>query len=103
MEPIVLDPVQQAKVVGVSQDVPVRDQTGNLLSVGSPLPTGNSPNSIAMDFQGQYVYVTNNSSNTISAYKIDQGTGALTEITGAGSPFAAGTSPGSVVISGVIQ
>ena len=56
-----------------------------------------------MDFQGQYVYVTNNSSNTISAYKIDQGTGALTEITGAGSPFAAGTSPGSVVISGVIQ
>lgn len=79
------------------------DQNGSLLSAGSPVSTGNGPSSIAMDFQGQYVYVTNNSSNTISAYKIDQGTGALTEITGAGSPFAAGTSPGSVVISGVIQ
>jgi 6-phosphogluconolactonase (cycloisomerase 2 family) len=76
--------------------------TGNLFSVGS-VAAGSAPSSVAVDIQGQYVYVTNKSSNTVSAYSIDQNTGALTEITGAGSPFAAGTSPGSVVIGGVIQ
>jgi 6-phosphogluconolactonase (cycloisomerase 2 family) len=81
----------------------IAPSTGSLSAVGSQPATGTSPNSIAVDLLGQYVYVTNNGSNTISAYKIDLGTGALTEITGVGSPFAAGTSPGSVVIGGVIQ
>ncbi len=80
------------------------DQTnGNLSTVGSPVAAGNNPGSIAVDTQGQYVYVANYLSNTISAYSINPSTGAITEITGAGSPFAAGTNPGSVVISGYIQ
>jgi 6-phosphogluconolactonase (cycloisomerase 2 family)/uncharacterized protein YjdB len=87
---------------GVVNAYTIDPSTGRLTSVGS-LATGNSPNSVAVDIQGQYVYVTNNSSNTISGYSINQNTGAVTEITGAGSPFAAGTSPGSVVIGGVIQ
>ena len=88
---------------GVVTAYSIDQNSGALSSVGSPVATGNSPNSVTVDIQGQYVYVTNSSSNTISAYSINQNTGALTEITGAGSPFAAGTSPNSVVIGGVIQ
>jgi len=81
----------------------IDSSSGGLSIIGSPVAAGASPNSIAVDFQGQYVYVTNSGANTISGYSINPNTGALTEITGAGSPFAAGTNPGSVVISGIIQ
>lgn len=48
-----------------------------------------------------YAYVANLNSNNISAYTINATTGALTAI--AGSPFAAGTQPFSVITTRVAQ
>jgi len=46
---------------------------------------------------GRFAYVVNMTANTISAYSIDAGTGALTQI--AGSPFAStGTTPVAAVV-----
>ena len=45
----------------------------------------------------QFVYVANRDSNTVSAYRIDATTGALTPV--AGSPFAAGGAPVSVTVN----
>ncbi|HTC95885.1 MAG TPA: Ig-like domain-containing protein [Terriglobales bacterium] len=88
---------------GTAAAYSIDSNSGGLSIIGSPVAAGNSPNSVAVDYQGQFVYVTNSGANTISGYSINPNTGALTEITGAGSPFAAGTNPGSVVISGIIQ
>lgn len=42
--------------------------------------TGSGPHSIAMHPNGQTLYVANIFSNTLSVFRVDQGTGALTEI-----------------------
>jgi 6-phosphogluconolactonase (cycloisomerase 2 family) len=47
--------------------------------------TARSP---AVDRSGQFVYVTNTSSDDVSAFTIDGASGALTPV--AGAPFAAG-------------
>src|SRR6185312_11239528 len=44
-----------------------------------------------------FAYVTNENDNTISAYTIDRGTGALTQV--AGSPYATDTTPISVTVN----
>jgi len=84
------------------------DSTGALTQVlcGSVLPicngdnfkSGTLPSSITIDPSGKFAYVANWSPGfgTISAYKIDGTTGALTEV--AGSPFGAGTGPFSVTV-----
>jgi 6-phosphogluconolactonase (cycloisomerase 2 family) len=46
---------------------------------------------------GDFLYVSNQSSNDVSAYTITAGTGVLTAV--AGSPFAAGASPSGVTVS----
>jgi 6-phosphogluconolactonase len=52
---------------------------------------------VSCTLPGNFAYVANEGSNTISAYAIDASTGALTEI--AGSPFAAtGTGPIAVAV-----
>ena len=47
-----------------------------------------------VDKSGAYVYMTNSTNGTISAWTLNATTGALTEI--AGSPFATGLSPYSL-------
>src|SRR5204863_6947708 len=44
-----------------------------------------------------FAYVANQTDNTVSAYTINAGTGALTPV--AGSPFATGTGPFSVTVA----
>ncbi len=51
--------------------------------------------SVTVSSDNQFVYTANFGSNDVSAYAIDAGTGALTPL--AGSPFAAGSLPVSVV------
>ena len=67
---------------------------------GAPGPFSPSagPFSIAIDSQGKFVYVANSdSSNSVSVFGIDPGTGALTGV--AGSPFpTGGTNPQSVAL-----
>lgn len=47
---------------------------------GTPLPTGQNPESIIVDPLGRFVYVTNGSSNNIGGYRIGNKPGELTEI-----------------------
>lgn len=44
------------------------------------IAAGNRPNSVAVDATGRFVYVANNFSNDVSAYRIDPSSGALTAI-----------------------
>jgi 6-phosphogluconolactonase (cycloisomerase 2 family) len=54
-----------------------------------------------VDRSGKLAYAPNSGSNNVSAYTIDATTGALAAV--AGSPFAAGTFPCSVAITGAIE
>ena len=62
---------------------------------GSPFKTAGQPSSFSFDTSGGYLYVSNQSTNNITAFSV-LASGALTELTTAGSPFAAGTSPTSL-------
>jgi 6-phosphogluconolactonase (cycloisomerase 2 family) len=64
---------------------------------GNPFAAGTSPSGVAVSPNGDFLYVSNQGSNNVSAYTITVGTGVLTAV--AGSPFAAGTSPSGVTVS----
>jgi 6-phosphogluconolactonase (cycloisomerase 2 family) len=80
----------------------VNPMTGALTVLGTSAATASSfPGGIAFDPTGKFAYVTDvpdlvQRGNTVSAYTIDATTGALTPIVG--SPFAAGSWPGSVSV-----
>jgi len=80
-------------------------KTGALTPVpGSPFAGGDGPISVAVDPTGQFAYVANESiknysagrPGTVSGYRIDRKTGALTPVPG--SPFAGGDVPRSVTV-----
>jgi len=76
--------------------------TGTLTPlVGSPFATGNLPVSVTVNPAGTFAYVANEgnggSNGSISAYRIDATTGALTPVPG--SPFATGILPVSVTVN----
>jgi YVTN family beta-propeller protein len=78
---------------------------GNLVQAGgrlvpmnnSPFGTGLLPVSVIVDPRGKYLYVANYNSNTVSAYAIDQATGAAVGSVGSGS-VNVGTGPSCVAI-----
>src|SRR5262245_10725818 len=68
---------------------------------GGATDTGRGPVSVAADPTGRFVYVANNASNELQAYRIDSGTGVLTQIDAdAGTPgtqnYRLGTNPDCV-------
>jgi 6-phosphogluconolactonase (cycloisomerase 2 family) len=65
--------------------------TGVITEVTPRTNLGSSPTLLAMDSAGAFLYVGNSGSGSISAFSIDSGTGALTEV--AGSPFPIGLTP----------
>ena len=68
----------------------------------SPFPAeGTYPRSIAFEHAGKFAYVVHSYSGTVSAFAIDAATGALAAV--AGSPFAAGNGPYSVVTVRIAQ
>jgi 6-phosphogluconolactonase (cycloisomerase 2 family) len=76
--------------------------TGALTAVpGSPLAAGNNTNSVAVNPAGTFVYVANEgdtfNDGTVSAYRINASTGALTAVPG--SPFATGGGSSSVTVN----
>jgi len=60
-----------------------------------------TPASMTVDLSGKFVYVAN-SSNNLTACKIDQTTGGLNNIAGE-SAIPAGTNPVSVITTGTIE
>ncbi len=72
---------------------------GSLTAIpGSPFTAGENPVSAAVDASGRFLFVTNNansaSGNSVSAFSIDYGTGALTAVPG--SPFSTAPFPAPV-------
>ncbi len=63
---------------------------------GSPFPSGPSPQTVAIQHQGKFLYVPNGNGASISAYAINSKSGTLTQVPG--SPFAAGSVPVAAVI-----
>lgn len=57
---------------------------------------GNSPRSIRVTPDSQFVVVANQGTSTVSAFSLDSSTGALAAVPG--SPFASGNAPGPVAI-----
>jgi 6-phosphogluconolactonase len=80
----------------------INSSTGALSAVaGSPFLAGKDTLWVTVDPSGQFVYVTNENfygaSGNVSAYTIDQSTGALRAVSG--SPFPAGHLPLSLAIA----
>ncbi len=75
--------------------------TGALTVIGTPTAMGASPHAI-LGFQNpasedkRYVFVGNEGSNDVSAFAVNNTTGALTAVPG--SPFAAGTDPQAMAL-----
>jgi 6-phosphogluconolactonase len=85
----------QAQVFGFIENL----DCGLTPITGSPfaVPGGPFPDSVVVEPTGRFLYVTINTiPGGVSAFNIDQVTGALTPI--AGSPFPAGNSPDSVIV-----
>jgi 6-phosphogluconolactonase (cycloisomerase 2 family) len=79
------------------------DVDGGKIGAQTSILTGTLPYAIAVDPAGRFAYVANDTSNNVSAYKIDQTTGALTQVDADGTVagiqnFAAGTNPRAVAI-----
>ncbi len=74
---------------------------GTLTLSGTPIPAGGSnPDAMVIDPTGKYLLVTNNnSSGSVSVLSIDSASGALSELTGSGSPFFANEYPTEILIT----
>lgn len=71
--------------------------TGSLAAIGgSPFLTGNSPQSVVSDLNGQFLFTANSGSNNVSAFTINPQTGVL--LPAHGSPYPAGTNPSTVAV-----
>lgn len=64
---------------------------------GFPLVHPGGPMDAEFTPDGEHLYVANQSADTISAYDINQSSGALTEVSG--SPFAAGDEPTGLAVA----
>ncbi len=83
----------------------IREYTFNITNGAPVLNTftaaGTGPAAVLPVLNNKFLYVANKTSGNVSAYSINQSTGALTEI--AGSPFAdgSGTAPSSLAFDSV--
>jgi 6-phosphogluconolactonase len=64
----------------------------------TPPKTGLNPLAMVVGSNGNFVFVANQGSNSISVFSVDSGTGLLTEI--AGSPFATPAGPSGLATTG---
>jgi 6-phosphogluconolactonase len=77
-------------------------QNSSLSASGSPVSTatpgvltGTGPSSLAITTNGNYLYVANQFTNTVSAYAVSSGVLTLVP----GSPYTVGTSPSAVTLT----
>jgi 6-phosphogluconolactonase (cycloisomerase 2 family) len=61
-------------------------------------PTGDAPSSVTVEPSGKFLYVTNRGDNTVSAFSID-GSGNLSELILAGSPYPTATAPAASALA----
>ena len=92
---MVFDPQNQHMYVAdgntAVQAYTFNSSTGALTPLaGSPFAAGISPDGLSVDPSGQFLYATNYTGNTISAYKLDPVTGVPTQISGSPYPSSGG-------------
>jgi len=76
----------------------IKATTGALTKIAGSFPTGSAPDSLAVSNDGKFLYSSNKSSGSVSVFTINAN-GTLT----AGTAATAGTSPTSIVTTGVTQ
>lgn len=75
----------------------VNSSTGGITEVPtSPFNAGLTPQGLALDPTGRFLYVANQQSQDVTGFSVDASTGALTELPG--SPFRIGNSPEAIGI-----
>ena len=80
----------------------VNGQSGQLTALSTgPVATGGSGSRLAPDFSGKFIYTLNTASNSVSAFTINAADGSLSVVPG--SPFAGGSLPRSIAVSGRVQ
>jgi 6-phosphogluconolactonase (cycloisomerase 2 family) len=73
------------------------DSSGALsLVAGSPFPAGAGAEFVAFDSVHNFLFVSNQNANTVSAFSVNTGTGQLTAV--AGSPFATSARPTGIAV-----
>ena len=65
--------------------------TAKMLPVGSPVSVGQDPVALTIDSTNTFMYIVNRNSNSVSAFRVNQTTGALTALTPA--TVSTGASP----------
>jgi len=78
-------------------DVYTLNSISGALALVANYATGNGPYSVAISASGNFAYVANSLSNSVSVFSINAITGVLTPIVG--SPFATGINPYCVALS----
>ena len=85
-------------VFSIQTGAGLTEVAGSPFKVASVTDTANpGPFSVAVTPDGKYLYAANQFANSVSAFSIDSGAGALTPV--ATSPFLTGTSPSGLAIS----
>ncbi len=88
----------------VANTTTISTSTGTSTANVTPAPAGVDPVAMAMAASGQWLFVANRLSNTISVYAVDRSTGALTEQAGDApahsSPYATLAGPVALAVSG---
>jgi 6-phosphogluconolactonase (cycloisomerase 2 family) len=65
--------------------------------------TGSSPTALAAEPGGKFVYVTNQVSNSLATYSINQTTGNLTRVSSASIPSGVFTTPVAIGLTRLIE
>ncbi|HKV91720.1 MAG TPA: beta-propeller fold lactonase family protein [Candidatus Angelobacter sp.] len=69
---------------------------GSLSPVSTPFPAGTGAEFMAFDSMHKLLFVSNQQANTVSAFSVNTGTGALAAVPG--SPFATGARPTGIAV-----
>lgn len=82
----------------------VSDASMGELTAGSvSTPTGTSPTALAAEPGGKFIYVTNQASNSLATYSINQTTGNLTRVSSASIPSGVFTTPIAIGLARLIE
>ena len=99
MRDAIEDAMVEAMVPTTTSDVAafaITPSSGALTSAGANVVSGSLPAFVTIDPAGTFAYVANFSSNDVSVYSIDAGTGVLRAVSG--SPFIAAGKPRSIAV-----
>jgi 6-phosphogluconolactonase len=98
---VTIDPKTKFLFASNTNSVSVYTINGNgtlspILNGQNNFAAGNTPHALTVDPSGQFLYTANINRANISAFRIDQATGALTPL--AGSPFSTGLDPNYILV-----